>query len=358
MIQVRTTLAPAVLIAASLGGISAASAQAPADFYKGKTVTIYVGLSAGGGYDTNARLVGRHIGKYIPGNPTVVVRNMPGAGGLVMTNHVANAAPADGTNIGAPQRGVPFEPLLGQASKAKFDPRTLNWIGSVNSDTSVALVHKRTGINTWEDIKTRETIIAGTGVGTESVVIPYVLRNLMGMKFKLIAGFPGGNEMNLAMARGEVDGRGTFSWTSLKPHYKEMIESGNYKMLFQMGLRKHQELPDVPLIVDLAQDPDTKQILKVQFTAFELGRPLFVAEAVPADRVATLRRAFDASMKDADLLAEAVKTDQEVNPMSGVEMTAAFKDVYATPPRLIAKLAAASTEKPDLTVLDGAKESE
>lgn len=351
MTTVRSRIASAVLASTCLAG--PALADNAADFYKGKTITIYVGLSAGGGYDTNARLVGRHIGKYIPGNPTVVIRNMPGAGGLVMANHVANAAPADGTNIGAPQRGVPFEPLLGQASKAKFDPRTLQWIGSVNSDTSVAIVHSRTGVKTWQDLRNRETVIAGTGVGTESVVIPYVLRNLMGLKFKVIAGFPGGNEMNLAMERGEVDGRGTFSWTSLKPHYKDMIESGKYKILFQMGLRKHQDLQDVPLIVDLADDPETKRILKVQFTAFELGRPLFVAEATPADRVEILRKAFDQSMKDPDLLSEAVKSDQEVNPMTGAEMTEAFKEIYATPPNLIAKLATASTDKPDLKVLQG-----
>lgn len=349
-----------IRIASAICALAAgpAVAQPAADFYKGKTITVYVGLSAGGGYDTNARMVSRHIGKYLPGNPTVVVRNMPGAGGLVMTNHVANVAPADGLSIGAPQRGVPFEPLLGQASKAKFDPRSLHWIGSVNSDTSIAIVHSRTGIKDWKDLKTRETIIAGTGVGTESVVIPYVLRNLMGLKFKLIAGFPGGNEMNLAMERGEVDGRGTFSWTSLKPHYKDMIENGRYKILFQMGLRKHQDLKDVPLVIDLADDPQTKQILKVQFTAFELGRPLFVAEATPADRVALLRQAFDQSMKDPELLAEAAKTDQEVNPMTGQEMAEAFKEVYATPPQLIAKLAAASTEKPDLKVLEGAKAGE
>jgi len=351
---VRSGLASGAILIA--GASLPAAAQSPAEFYKGKTVTIFVGLSAGGGYDTNARLVGRHIGKYIPGNPNVLVRNMPGAGGLVMTNHVANAAAADGTNIGAPQRGVPFEPLLGQASKAKFDSRTLQWIGSVNSDTSVAIVHSRSGVKTWSDLKNREVVIAGTGVGTESVVVPYVLRNLMGMKFKVIAGFPGGNEMNLAMERGEVDGRGTFSWTSLKPHYKDMIESGRYHILYQMGLRKHKDLPDVPLVIDLAQDAETKQIMKVQFTAFELGRPLFVAEAVPADRVAALRQAFDQSMKDADLLAEAAKTDQEVNPMTGAEMAAAFLEVYKTPAHLIAKLATASTDKPDLKVLQGAKE--
>ena len=348
------TIATATALVMSLGIAQPAVAQAPADFFKGKTLTIYVGLSAGGGYDMNARLVSRHIGKYIPGNPAVVVRNMPGAGGLVMTNHVSNVAPRDGLHLGAPQRGVPFEPLLGQDSKAKFDPRTLNWIGSVNSDTSIALVHKRTGIKTWQDLRNRDTIIAGTGVGTESVVVPYVLRNLMGLKFKVIAGFPGGSEMNLSMARGEVDGRGTFSWTSLKPNYKEWVESGDYVMLFQMGLRKHKELPDVPLVIDLADSEDLKRLLKVQFTAFELGRPIFASEGVPADRIATLRKAFDESMKDKDLMVEAEKSDQEVNPMSGQEMQEIFKEIYETPKDLIARLAAASVEKADLKILEGA----
>ena len=332
-----------------------AAAQAPADFFRGKTLTIYVGLSAGGGYDMNARLLSRHIGKYIPGNPTVVVRNMPGAGGLVMTNHVANVSPKDGLHLGAPQRGVPFEPLLGQDSKAKFDPRSLNWIGSVNSDTSLAIVHKRTGIKSWKDLRNRDTIIAGTGVGTESVVVPYVLRNLMGLKFKVIAGFPGGSEMNLALARGEVDGRGTFSWTSLKPNYKEWVESGDYVMLFQMGLRKHKDLPDVPLVIDLAETEELKRLLKIQFTAFELGRPIFAAEGVPADRIAILRKAFDDSMKDKELMLEAEKSDQEVNPMSGAEMQEIFKEIYETPKHMIARLAAASVEKADLKILEGAK---
>ena len=349
------TIATAAALVMSLGIAQPAVAQAPADFFKGKTLTIYVGLSAGGGYDMNARLVSRHIGKYIPGNPTVVVRNMPGAGGLVMTNHVSNVTPRDGLHLGAPQRGVPFEPLLGQDSKAKFDPRTLNWIGSVNSDTSIALVHKRTGIKTWQDLRNRDTIIAGTGVGTESVVVPYVLRNLMGLKFKVIAGFPGGSEMNLSMARGEVDGRGTFSWTSLKPNYKEWVESGDYVMLFQMGLRKHKDLPDVPLVIDLADSDDLKRLLKIQFTAFELGRPIFAAEGVPADRIAALRKAFDESMKDKDLMVEAEKSDQEVNPMSGAEMQEIFKEIYETPKDLVARLAAASVEKADLKILEGAK---
>jgi len=340
--------------AAALSFAAACAPATAADFYAGKQITLIVGAYSGGGYDMLARLMTRHIGKYIPGNPTVVVRNMPGAGGLVMTNHVANVSPRDGLHLGAPQRGVPFEPLLGQDSKAKFDPRSLNWIGSVNSDTSLALVHKRTGIKSWKDLRNRDTIIAGTGVGTESVVVPYVLRNLMGLKFKVIAGFPGGSEMNLSMARGEVDGRGTFSWTSLKPNYKEWVESGDYVMLFQMGLRKHKDLPDVPLVIDLAESEDLKRLLKIQFTAFELGRPIFAAEGVPADRIAALRKAFDDAMKDKDLMLEAEKSDQEVNPMSGAEMQEIFKEIYETPKDLVARLAAASVEKADLKILEGA----
>ena len=329
-----------------------AQADPIADFYKGKVMTIYVGLSAGGGYDTNARLVGRHLGKYIPGNPTVAVRNMPGAGGLVMTNHVVNVAAKDGLHMGAPQRGVPMEPILGHASKAMFDPLTINWIGSVNSDTSVAIVHSRTGIKSWEDLRTRETIIAGTGVGTESVTVPYILRNLLGLKYRVIAGFPGGSEMNLAMERGEVDGRGTFSYTSLKPHLKEWIESGKYRIIYQQGLRKHKDIPNVPLVTDLATDPDIKRMLRVQFTAFELGRPLFVAPGVPTERVAALRKAFDETVKDKQLLAEADKAGLEIDPVSAKEMVDLLKEVYETPKDLIARLGAASSAKPDLKVID------
>jgi tripartite-type tricarboxylate transporter receptor subunit TctC len=338
-------------------GVSPSPAQTPAEFFKDKTVTFYVGLSAGGGYDINARLVAKHIGRYIPGNPTVIVRNMPGGGGLVMTNYVSNVAAKDGLHIGAPQRGIPFEPLLHEGSKAKFDAVKLNWIGSVNADTSVTLISSRTGIKTWQDLKTRKSdvIVAGTGVGTESVVVPYVLRNLLGFKFRVIAGYPGGSDMNIAMERGEVDGRGTFTWTSLRPQYKEWIESGKYVILYQMGLRKHPDLAKVPLVTDLTDDQDIKRLLQVQFTAFELGRPYFVAEGVPADRVAALRAAFDQVMKDKDLIADAEKQKLEINPMTGPEMQKQLAEVYATPPALLARLKEAAKTKPDLKVLEGMK---
>ena len=352
----------AARVAAVLGALAVAAstpsfAQSPAEFFKDKTITFYVGLSAGGGYDVNARLVARHIGKYIPGNPQVIVRNMPGGGGLVMTNYVANVANKDGLHIGAPQRGIPFEPLLGEHSNAKFDAVKLNWVGSTNTDTSVAVVHKRTGVKTWQDLKARDkdVIVAGTGIGTESVTVPYILRNLLGFKYRVIAGYPGGSEMNLAMLRGEVDGRGTFSWTSLKPHLKEWIDTGELTILYQQGLRKHADIPNIPLVMELTDDAEIKKALTVQFTAFELGRPYFLAQGVPADRVTALRRAFDMAMKDKDLLADAAKLKQEVNPYSGEAMQKVLADVYATPKPLIARLAEASRSKPDLKVLEGFK---
>jgi tripartite-type tricarboxylate transporter receptor subunit TctC len=344
---------------ATLVALCAAPAAAqgdPAAAFKGKTVTVYVGLSPGGGYDTNARVLAKYIGRYIPGEPNVIVKNMPGGGGLVMTSYVANVAPKDGLHIGAPQRGIPFEPLTGgDESHAKYDPQKLNWLGSMNADTSVAVATKASGVKSWRDLKTRELIVAGTGVGTESVVVPYVLRNVLGLKFKVIAGYPGGSEMNLSMQRGETGGRGTFSWTSVKPQKAAWIDTGELVILFQMGLKKHPDLPDVPLVTDLAENDEQRMLLELEFTGFQLGRPYFIPEGVPADRVTLLRHAFDKSMQDKDLIAEATKLDLEVNPTSGEEMQAIIKRVYATPKSLVTKLAEASKLQPDLQVIKGAE---
>jgi tripartite-type tricarboxylate transporter receptor subunit TctC len=250
--------------------------------------------------------------------------------------------------------------LLGDHSNAKFDAVKLNWVGSANTDTSVAVVHKRTGVKTWQDLKARtnDLIVGGTGIGTESVTVPYILRNLLGFKYRVIAGYPGGSEMNLAMLRGEVDGRGTFSWTSLKPHLKEWIESGELNILYQQGLRKHPDIPKIPLVMELTDDPEIKKVLTVQFTAFELGRPYFLPENVPADRVAAIRNAFNMAMKDKALLADADKLDQEINPYTGEEMQRVLGEVYATPRNLIERLANATKSKPDLKVLESSKKGE
>lgn len=350
-----------VIIAAAIvatGLIAApAGAQTPEEFFKGKTITIYVGLSAGGGYDLNARLLAKYLGKYTPGNPTVVVKNMPGGGGLVMTNYVANAAPKDGLHIGALQRGLPFEPMLGDASNAKYDPLKLNWLGSINADTSVAVASKRSGIKTMQDLEKKELIVGGSGVGTETVTVPYVLRNILGFQYKVISGYPGSTEIMLAMQRGEVDGKAVSTWTSLKPTAKQMAEEGTV-ILYQMGLRKHPELPHIPLVSEFAKTDDQKQILELQFTALELGRPYTLAEGVPADRVTALRRAFDAAMKDKELLADADKQGLEINPVAGEEMQKILTRVYATPKALVDRLAEASKDTTGLKQLPAPEKKE
>ena len=266
----------------------------------------------------------------------------------------------DGLHIGAPQRGIPFEPLLGDHSNAKFDAVKLNWVGSANTDTSVAVVHKRTGVKTWQDLRTRtsDLIVAGTGIGTESVTVPYILRNLLGFKYRVIAGYPGGSEMNLAMLRGEVDGRGTFSWTSLKPHLKEWIDTGEIDHPLPAGPAQASGHSEDPAGDGADRGSEIKKVLTVQFTAFELGRPYFVGEGVPADRVAAIRNAFNMVMKDKDLLADADKLNQEVNPFTGEEMQKVLAEVYATPKNLIERLANATKSKPDLKVLESSKTGE
>ena len=249
----------------------------------------------------------------------------------------------------------------GDHSNAKFDAVKLNWIGSANTDTSVAVVHKRTGVKTWQDLKAREKelIVAGTGIGTESVTVPYILRNLLGFKYRVIAGYPGGSEMNLAMLRGEVDGRGTFSWTSLKPHLKEWVESGEFDILYQQGLRKHPDIPKIPLVTDLTDDPEIKKLLTVQFTAFELGRPYFVVgrrSRRPRRRAATRLRHGDEGQGPCSRMPTSM-TRRSI-PTTGQEMQKVLAERLCHAEGLIERLAEATKSKPDLKVLESSKTGE
>ena len=358
----RTTalrLAGAALM--TVGALSATTASAqgagtqPDPYYKNKTLTLYVGFVPGGGYDATARLVAKHIGKYIPGDPSVIVKNMPGAGGITMANYVAVVAPKDGLHVAAPQRDNLFEPLLAANSAAKFDPVALNWIGSTNAETDVCIASRRSGITRWQDLKDRELVVAGVTPGTASVIVPTVLRNMLGLKFRVIAGYPGTAEMALAMQNGEVDGRVTNSWTSLKPHKKEWIDSGDFTILFQLGIKPHPDLPDVPLVTALAETDDEKKLLELEFVGAQMGRPYFAADGVDRARVATLRAAFDQAMADKDLRADADKQSMEINPTTGAEMQEIMKRVYATPKTLVARLAEVSTSKAAVEMRPGAQ---
>jgi tripartite-type tricarboxylate transporter receptor subunit TctC len=333
------------LAAASAGSLRPASAQTVAEFYAGKSINVLIGFSAGGGYDAYARTLARHMGRYIPGNPRILPQNMPGAGSLRAVNYLYSVAPKDGTAIGHFAPGVMFEPLLGRPSAdiGQFEATKFSWLGSVSKDVSVCAVMTSTGIKSWADMQTKRTIIAASGGGAESDVFPTVLRNMFNLPLKLVTGYPGGTEMILAMERREADGRCGWSWTSLLSRSRALLDNKQINVILQIGLEKdhHPALKDVPLIVDLTDDPQKKAALKVIVARQAIARPFAAPPGVPADRARALRDAFDATMKDPEFLAEAKKLSLDVDPVNGTEVETVIREVYASPPAAV-KLAAES----------------
>ena len=311
-----------------------AQAQGVADFYKGKSVDLYIGYSAGGGYDVYARLVARHLGKHIPGNPTVVPRNMEGAGSLRLANWLYNIGSKEGLAIGALSRGAAFDPLFGSPG-AQFDAEKLNWIGSANNEVSVCAAWSTSGVATYEDMLQKPLLMGGSGGAADTDQFVHVINGVLGAKMKLIAGYPGGNEINMAMERGEVQGRCGWSWSSVISTHPHWLRDKKVNVLVQLSLTKHADLPNVPLIMDLARTPEDKQVFGLVFARNVMGRPFVAPPNVPPERIEALRKAFMATMKDEDLLAEADKTALEVNPVPGEEIQKIVIDAYRTPPAIV-----------------------
>ena len=318
--------------------ISAGHAQSPADFYKGRTVDLYIGYSAGGGYDIYARALARHIGRFIPGNPTVVPKNMPGAGSLVLANWLYNVAPKDGTAFGMIGRGTGFDPLLG-STKAQFDAAKFNWIGSMNDEVSVCVAWHTSGIAELDQVKQKQLTVGGTGPAADTDQFPKVLNATLGTKFKIVTGYPGGNDVDLAMERGEVMGRCGWSWSSVIATHKSWIDDKKINVLVQLSLSKHPDLPHVPLVMDFAKSDEQKQIFKLVFARQPMGRPFLAPPGIPAERAAALRKAFMDTMKDGEFLAEAGKMKLEINPVSGAAVQDIVQEVYQTPKSVAAAVA-------------------
>jgi tripartite-type tricarboxylate transporter receptor subunit TctC len=334
----------ALAMLASLIALGAASADAVGDFYKGRAIDLYIGYSVGGAYDLYARVIGRHLGAHIPGNPTLVPKNLEGAGSLRLANYLYRVAPHDGSAIGTIGRGIAFDPLfIGQGDA--FDAQKFNWIGSANNEVSVCVAMRQSGISKFEDLFTKELTVGGTGTSADTDQFPRVLNSVLGTQFKIVEGYPGGNDIVLAMERGEVAGRCGWSWSSVKSTHKSWIDDRRMVVLIQLSLAKHPELPDVPLAMDFAKTDEQRQILKMAFARNVMGRPYLAPPDVPADRVAALRDAFSATMTDKDFRAEADKLDLEVNPVSGADVEKLVKDVYATSPDVVAKAKAAAAGK-------------
>ena len=325
----------AVALALFLAIAGTARADPVEDFYRGKTVTILVGFTAGGGYDLYARLLGRHIGKHIPGNPTVVVQNMPGAGSMKAVQYVYGVAAKDGLTLATVSRGMVTEPLL---NGANFDPVKLTWLGTITSETSVCATWKTSLVKNWDDMFKREFSLGGSAVGADPDTFALIMRNVFGAKVKLVTGYPGGNDINLAMERQEVDGRCGWSWTSLKSQ-KQWLPQVN--LLVQFNLEKNPDLPDVPVALERARDNEQRQVLRLLIAGQYVGRPFFTAPDIPAERKAALRAAFDATMKDRDFLAEAAKADLEISPISAGPIDAFLAELYRTPKAVVGKAVAA-----------------
>jgi len=305
-----------------------AAAQSVEEFYKDNTIELYIGYSVGGGYDTYARLIARHIGKHIPGNPTIVPVNLPGAGSLKLVNWMAEAAPRDGTVFGTVARAAPFDPLFGNEA-AQFNARDLSYIGSANNEVSVCVALSDSGVATVGDLKEKGLIVGGTGDTADTVQFPKVVNAVLGTKMKIINGYPGGNDVSLAMERGEVEGRCGWSWSSVKSTRMDWYEEGKINVLLQISTAKHPDLPDVPLVTDLA-DGDDQRLLRLVFARQALGRPYVGPPEIPADRLEALQTAFMATMEDPEFLAEADKLDLEITPVSGPEVRDLVLEAYDT----------------------------
>ncbi len=343
----RNALLGCLTLTAALLGLCAVSyADQIADFYSGKRITLVVAAPAGSGYDFGARIFARHFGRHVPGNPALIVQNMPGGGGRTGTAYVYSAAPRDGTVIAAVQSFIPVDQLFeGDASKPLFDPRQFNWLGSIANSTSVAVSWHKSKVKTWEDLFTTELVVGGVGAATPMVTFPYLFKRLLGMKFRIVSGYLGGPDVDLAMERGEVEGRVDYSWHTLKATREDWLKEGKLNPLFQMGLAKHPDLQDIPLLIDLVKEPEQKQILEVAFLSYEFGRAFLTTPGTPMERVIALREAFEATMKDPDFLAEAENSKLEVSPVGAERLQTLVQTVYAMPASLISRVA--TLQKPD-----------
>lgn len=315
-----------------------ASAQPVADFYKGKTIELHIGYTSGGGYDVYGRIVARHMGKYIPGNPQIVPKNTPGAGSLRAANWLYAAAPKDGTALATVARGAAFDPLLG-VTAAQYDGNKFNWIGSANNEVSVCVSWHDSGVTSFQDLLKKELVVGGTGPTADTDQFPRVINAVLGTRMKIVPGYPGGNDVSLAMERGEVKGRCAWSWSSVLATRQEWVRNKRIHVLVQLALQKHPELPDVPLVMDLARTDEERAMLNLVFARQTMGRPFMAPPGVPAERIAALRKAFMDVMKDKELLAEAEKMSLEISPVSGEELQALVARGYATDPAISKKVA-------------------
>jgi tripartite-type tricarboxylate transporter receptor subunit TctC len=315
-----------------------ARAQSVADFYRGQSISMAVSSSAGGGYDTLSRAVAKRLGKHIPGNPSVIVRNMPGAGGILAMNYLANVAPRDGLTIGQVQNNTPFEPLFG-TKEANYDATKMIWLGTPSIETALLIVWHTSPIMTIEDAKRMPMTAGASGANSTPSFYARLLNELLGLKIKIILGYPGQNEAFLAIERGELDSYGDTFWSALTSTRPDWLKEKKIRILVQYGPEKEAALPDVPYGPDLVNDEDDKKLFEAAYAPLAAGRPFVAPPGVPPERTAALRAGLLATFEDPDFLAEAARSRLVINkPTSGEAMQARIAAVYQMPTRILDRL--------------------
>jgi tripartite-type tricarboxylate transporter receptor subunit TctC len=326
------------LVAATLLGATLTSGAADvADFYRGKRINFVIGYGTGGGYDIYARLLARFIGEHIPGNPAVVPQNMPGAGSRRAANWLYTVAPKDGTVIVCLGQATPTDQALGQPG-IQFDARKFNWIGNLVVVNNIMFVSAESGVATIDDARKKTLAIGATGASSPSVLYPQVSNNLLGTKFKIVPGYSGGGDINLAVERHELDGRGSDSWASMKFTHADWLRDHKINILFQVGPRREPDLPGVPLWSELGESESQRQILEILSGDVAVGRPILTAPEVPVDRVKALRKAFDETVADPQFVAAAKEANIYINPMGGEELQAMVERIAGPPEKVLTTL--------------------
>jgi tripartite-type tricarboxylate transporter receptor subunit TctC len=331
----RLVRAAFVLIAALAMRVAPACAQDDvAAFYRGKTVSLVIGYPPGGGYDVYARLIARFMTNHLPGHPAFIIRHRPGAASLASVNELYSVAPRDGTVIGSFARSIAMDRLLGREG-TNFDAEKLNWIGSANNEVSICAVWHGLGITSIQDFMSRPIIFGANAAGSESDIYPTILNNLLGAQFKVVTGYPGVNDLLLAMERGETQGRCGWTWSAAKATKADWIAEKKIDIAVQFATEKHPELPDVPLVMDLARSDKERRALELILTMQAMGRPYAAPPEVPAARVAALRQAFAATLTDPEFLKEAQAQAMEVALVPGEELQAMVTRMFQAPPEVV-----------------------
>ncbi|MGE5366596.1 MAG: Bug family tripartite tricarboxylate transporter substrate binding protein [Betaproteobacteria bacterium] len=327
-----------LIVAAVAVLASMARADSAVDFYKGRSISMIIGYSVGGGYDAYARLLARYIGRHIPGEPSIVPQQMTGAGSLRAANYLFSVAPKDGSVLGTFSRSMGIAPLLGQA---EFDSRKFTWLGSMTDDDTTCVTWNSSPIKAWSDFLSKPSKLGGLGADADPDIWALLYKNVFGAKVQLVSGYPGTNDVVLAMERGEVDGLCGLSWSTIKTRHAEWLTGHAVNIIVQAALKKEPEIAAVPLATDLVSSPEQLQIIRLLLASQAMARPFAAPPELTADRKSALTAAFDATMRDADFLAEAQKLNFEIHPVSAATIDSLLTEVYATPKDVLGRAAKA-----------------